>query len=174
MKGGARSHDALLFGFLCHLSRVSARTEKSAGRSLAADVILSCLRAFDAPLHVDYSGALTALILLSILACYPHVTLDSPHCRTPPPPPPKHVGTYGKYSFLECHWQPLPARNGTVGGWGQSQAVTERRTNLTAFSITRRKPIFSAQPGGLCALSERKCSVASNDTALSQCYVWES
>lgn len=66
-----------------------------------------------------------------------------------------------------------PCQPGKEQG-GQSQAVTERPTNLTAFSITRRKPIFSAQPGGLCAPSERKCSVASNDTVLSQCYVWES
>lgn len=66
-----------------------------------------------------------------------------------------------------------PASQERNGG-GQSQAVTKRPTNLTVFSITRRKPIFSARPGGLCAPSERKCSVASNDTVLSQCYVWES
>ena len=76
-------------------------------------------------------------------------SFDSPHsplnpsllssCRSWQPTlrraPSKHVGMYGKYSFLECHWQSLPANKGTRG---QSEASTELQTYLTAFSITHR------------------------------------
>ncbi len=81
--------------------------------------------------------------------------------------PSKHVGMYGKYSFLECHWQSLPANKGTRR---QSQALTkpDQRYNILNHSSMALFSNF-----GLCAVRESKCSIAGNDTVLSRCCEWE-
>lgn len=62
--------------------------------------------------------------------------------------PSKHVGTYGKYSFLECHWHSLQANKETRV---QSQAFMKHLTNLTTFSITHSKPFFSFRLQLMCS-----------------------
>lgn len=144
-RGSAQSQRTL-FWFQSHFPIQSVQTPKTVAPAFSVQQTLFCpdFKRLSFLHQMYYSEALTALILFSIPACHLHLTLDSPHCRTPS----KHLGMYGKCSFLECHWQSLPANKGTGR---QSQVFTKLKTNLTAFSITRRSSLFSvAFNCGLC------------------------
>lgn len=55
---------------------------------------------------VQYSLALTALILLSIPACHPRLTPDNPHCNTVPPYIKECMGNIASWNVSCTHCQP--------------------------------------------------------------------
>ena len=103
------------------------------------------------PQFIEYSRALTALILPSIPACYPNVTLDSPHGKDP-------IKTCKNIWEVQLPGMQLATVTSETKEQESSQELLWRHsTNLTAFSITHQ---WASKAFGLADVQWEKVNVA--------------
>lgn len=135
-RDSAESHKTLLIWFLNHFKSDWVQASKPTSPACSEQQTLLCPMCKRLSFFISSNTAelwqpsfcSLLVILMSLLTAH---TAETPS---------KHVGTYGKYSFLECHWQSLQANKETRA---QSQAFMKHPTNLTTFSITHWKAFLA-------------------------------